>query len=231
MAFPAIYIFLQKHQVDRKLESAASKVQIKEQELVSIQKEVTLLKQNCEEAKSLELDLRDKLLHSETEVARHQTQLQELERRLKEKANEQMEVAKQMQDKFENLANRIFDEKSTKFSELNQEKLKTVLQPLDKDIREFRKKVEELHEKDAHRHTALREFVTGLQKAQTQLSEDAQNLTQALKGDSKQGDWENSYCNGHWRHPDSPRIWNLACNQALTGNVLMQSSTYQGTAS
>jgi DNA recombination protein RmuC len=190
LVLPAIYIFLQKQQVTRKLESAASKVQIKEQELVSIQKEVTLLKQNCEEAKSLELDLRDKLLRSETEVARHQTQLQELERRLKEKANEQMEVAKQMQEKFENLANRIFEEKSTKFSELNQEKLKTVLQPLDKDIREFRKKVEELHEKDAHRHTALREFVTGLQKAQTQLSEDAQNLTQALKGDSKkQGDW------------------------------------------
>ena len=190
LVLPAIYIFLQRQQVTRKLESAASKVQIKEQELVSIQKEVTLLKQNCEEAKSLELDLRDKLLRSETEVARHQTQLQELERRLKEKANEQMEVAKQMQEKFENLANRIFEEKSTKFSELNQEKLKTVLQPLDKDIREFRKKVEELHEKDAHRHTALREFVTGLQKAQTQLSEDAQNLTQALKGDSKkQGDW------------------------------------------
>ena len=121
LVLPAIYIFLQKQQVTRKLESAASKVQIKEQELVSIQKEVTLLKQNCEEAKSLELDLRDKLLRSETEVARHQTQLQELERRLKEKANEQMEVAKQMQEKFENLANRIFEEKSTKFSELNQE--------------------------------------------------------------------------------------------------------------
>ena len=95
-----------------------------------------------------------------------------------------------MQEKVENLANRIFEQKSAKFTELNQEKIKTVLQPLDKDIREFRKKVEDLHEKDAHRHVALREFVSGLQQAQNQLSEDARNLTRALKGDSKkQGDW------------------------------------------
>ena len=190
LALPVTYIFTQKHKTNRKLESADYDIQIKEHELVSLQKELSLLKQNSEESKSLELDLRDQLLKSETEVARHQTQLQELERRLKEKANEQTEVARQMHEKFENLANKIFEEKSTKLSELNQEKLKTVLQPLDKDIREFRKKVEEIHEKDAHRHIALREFVNGLQKAQTQLSEDAQNLTQALKGDSKkQGDW------------------------------------------
>ena len=190
LALPVTYIFTQKQKTNRKLESADYDIQIKEQELVSLQKELSLLKQNSEESKSLELDLRDQLLKSETEVARHQTQLQELERRLKEKANEQTEVARQMHEKFENLANKIFEEKSTKLSELNQEKLKTVLQPLDKDIREFRKKVEEIHEKDAHRHIALREFVNGLQKAQTQLSEDAQNLTQALKGDSKkQGDW------------------------------------------
>ena len=95
-----------------------------------------------------------------------------------------------MHEKFENLANRIFEKKSEKFSDLNKEKLKVMLQPLDKDIREFRKKVEELHEKDSHQHIALREFVSGLQKAQTQLSEDARNLTRALKGDSKkQGDW------------------------------------------
>jgi DNA recombination protein RmuC len=95
-----------------------------------------------------------------------------------------------MHEKFENLANRIFEQKTKKFSELNQEKLKTVLQPLDKDIREFRKKVEELHEKDSHQHIALKEFISGLQKSQIQLSEDAQNLTRALKGDAKkQGDW------------------------------------------
>jgi len=95
-----------------------------------------------------------------------------------------------MHEKFENLANRIFEKKTEKFSDLNQEKLKVMLQPLDKDIREFRKKVEELHEKETHQHVALREFVSGLQKAQSQLSEDARNLTRALKGDAKkQGDW------------------------------------------
>ena len=149
-----------------------------------------MLKEQAIRAEKQEDELREKLLKSETEGARQIAEKTELERRLKEQASEQMETAKQMQEKFENLANRIFDQKSAKFSEVNQEKLKTILQPLDKDIREFRKKVEELHEKDAHRHVALREFVSGLQQAQSQLSEDARNLTRALKGDSKkQGDW------------------------------------------
>ena len=153
-------------------------------------KEVEILKQASLQTEKLENELREKLLKSETAGARQLAQMQELERRLKEQTGEQAEVARQMQEKFENLANRIFEQKSTKFSELNQEKLKTVLQPLDKDIREFRKKVEELHEKDSHQHVALREFVSGLQKAQSQLSEEARNLTRALKGDSKkQGDW------------------------------------------
>jgi type II secretory pathway pseudopilin PulG len=48
LAFPSIYIFLQKQQVSRKLESATSQVHIKEQEVISIQKVVTLLDHNCE---------------------------------------------------------------------------------------------------------------------------------------------------------------------------------------
>lgn len=169
---------------------ADENLRLKEQELHSLSRELQLLKEQAIRAEKQEDELREKLLKSETEGARQIAEKTELERRLKEQASEQMETAKQMQEKFENLANRIFDQKSAKFSEVNQEKLKTILQPLDKDIREFRKKVEDLHEKDAHRHVALREFVSGLQQAQSQLSEDARNLTRALKGDSKkQGDW------------------------------------------
>ena len=75
-----------------------------------------------------------------------------------------------------------------------------MLQPLDKDIREFRKKVEELHEKDSHQHIALREFVSGLQKAQTQLSEDARNLTRALREIRRnKGTGVNSSLSGPWK--------------------------------
>jgi DNA recombination protein RmuC len=183
--------FIRQRQTGLKNESTFSeRLHHQEQENRSLAKEIELLKQSNVKSTETENDLRDKLLKSETEGARLTAHNSELERRLKEQTSEQIETARQMQEKFENLANRIFDQKSAKFSELNQEKIKTVLQPLDKDISEFRKKVEELHEKDAHRHVALREFVSGLQQAQNQLSEDARNLTRALKGDSKkQGDW------------------------------------------
>ena len=66
-------------------------------------------------------------------------ELENLNRRLDEKQKENEESAKFLQEKFENLANKILDQKSTKFIEINKENLKNVLQPLDKDIREFEK--------------------------------------------------------------------------------------------
>tara|TARA_Y100000022_G_scaffold172593_1_gene159645 strand:+ start:671 stop:2041 length:1371 start_codon:yes stop_codon:yes gene_type:complete len=184
------YIIWQKKAGRTFFEQAQEKFRQKEQELHALSRELELFKERIDQGDKRENELREKLLKSERDGAHQLAQKGELERRLKEQTSEQAENAKQMHEKFENLANRIFEQKSAKFSELNQEKLKTVLQPLDKDIREFRKKVEDLHEKDAHRHVALREFVSGLQHAQTQLSEDARNLTRALKGDSKkQGDW------------------------------------------
>ena len=95
-----------------------------------------------------------------------------------------------MHEKFENLANKILEQKSAKFTEANKENIKSLLEPLDKDIRNFRKKVEDIHEKDVSQHASLKEFLVNLQQAQAKLSEDARNLTTALKGDSKkQGDW------------------------------------------
>ncbi len=162
----------------------------KVEEYAAARKELEMIRQSQTHSTALEKELREQILKSETDNARQKSQIDELQRRLKDQLAEQEKSALLLQERFENLANKIFEQKSAKFSELNQEKLKVVLQPLDKDIREFRKKVEEIHEKDSHQHVALREFVSGLQKAQTQLSEDARNLTQALKGDSKkQGDW------------------------------------------
>ncbi len=161
-----------------------------QEESAGLRKEIELLGKSLAQSENERGVLRENLLEAKTRNARQETEIEEWQRRLKQQAKEQEESARLMQERFENLANRIFDQKTAKFSELNQEKLKVTLQPLDKDIREFRKKVEELHEKETNQHVALREFVNGLQKAQSQLSEDARNLTRALKGDAKkQGDW------------------------------------------
>ena len=188
----ALSAFLFRLMQGHKQEATQSQQALNEkvEECAAASKELELIRQSQTHSNALEKELREQVLKSETDNARQTSQIEELQRRLKDQLVEQEKSALLLQERFENLANKIFEQKSAKFSELNQEKLKVVLQPLDKDIREFRKKVEEIHEKDSHQHVALREFIAGLQKAQTQLSEDARNLTQALKGDSKkQGDW------------------------------------------
>ena len=149
-----------------------------------------LQKEEIQQAKDLESKLREQLKRAEQEKVQKATQNDELNRRLEEQVKEQDIAYKQMQEKFENLANKILEQKSAKFTETNKENLKHVLEPLDKDIKAFRKKIEDMHEKDVSQHATMKEFLGNLQNAQSQLSEEARNLTTALKGDSKkQGDW------------------------------------------
>jgi len=158
--------------------------------LLATLKENEILALRIEKSEKLEDELRQSLKDSENEGAKLVARTEDLNRRLQEKQKEFEQSEKWLQEKFENLSAKILDQKSAKFTEINKENIKLVLQPLDKDIREFRKKVEDLHEKETSQHAALREFLGSLQQSQVQLSQDAQNLTQALKGDSKkQGDW------------------------------------------
>ena len=156
----------------------------------SLEAENRLLKEDLERAQQLEHSLREELRQSDAERVEKTTLNQELNKKLESQMAEQEKMAKQMQERFENLANKILDQKSAKFTESNKENIKSLLEPLDKDIRNFRKKVEDIHEKDVSQQASLKEFLGNLQQAQAKLSEDARNLTTALKGDSKkQGDW------------------------------------------
>ena len=156
----------------------------------SLGAENRMLKEEINRTQTSESDLREKLRQAEIERTEKATLNDELNRKLDEQIKEQEGAAKRMQERFENLANKILEQKSAKFTEANKENLKNVLGPLDKDIKAFRKKVEDIHEKELSQHASLKEFLGNLQQSQHQLSEDARNLTTALKGDSKkQGDW------------------------------------------
>ncbi|SCY65848.1 DNA recombination protein RmuC [Flavobacterium caeni] len=107
---------------------------------------------------------------------------------------EQKEEVEQLQQKFtkefENLANKILDEKSTKFTEQNKENIKNILSPLQEKIHLFEKKVEDTHKESIDYHAALRQQILGLREMNEQMSKETINLTKALKGDSKmQGNW------------------------------------------
>ncbi|MDZ7796299.1 MAG: DNA recombination protein RmuC [Candidatus Marinimicrobia bacterium] len=105
---------------------------------------------------------------------------------LKEKTQENEEIRKVLSEKFENLANKIFDEKDRKSTD----KIKLVLEPIEKDIAHFRKKIEELHTGTTDRMTVLTTKIEDLQKLNKIITEETSNLTRALKGDmKKQGNW------------------------------------------
>ena len=92
--------------------------------------------------------------------------------------------------KFENIANRILDEKTEKFTKVNQENLNVILKPLGENLDNFKKRVEEVYEKESKERFSLGKEVEKLVMLNQKISEEANNLTNALKGSSKaQGDW------------------------------------------
>ncbi len=115
---------------------------------------------------------------------------QSLNEKLDTQKIEIQELHKQFNLEFENIASKILDEKSNKFTKLNQDNLSGILKPLGENIDLFRRKVEEVYITEAKERFSLGEELKKLQVLNTRLSEEANNLTNALTGSSKtQGDW------------------------------------------
>ena len=113
-----------------------------------------------------------------------------LNEKLQTQKDEMEALGKKFNTEFENIANKILDTKSEKFTELNKTNLKTLLEPLGKNINEFKTKVEEVYDKESKERFSLGERVKELTQLNQVISEDARNLTKALKGEAKtQGRW------------------------------------------
>jgi DNA recombination protein RmuC len=99
-------------------------------------------------------------------------------------------LQKKFTAEFENLANKIFEEKGNKFTEQNKEKLSEILNPLRDKISEFERKVEETSKESIKGNASLREQLQMLKEMNQKITQEATNLTNALKGQSKtQGNW------------------------------------------
>lgn len=117
-------------------------------------------------------------------------QNQHLKERLDTQKDEIVQLQERAKNEFQNLANKILEEKSEKFTTQNQQNIKTLLGPLQEKISEFEKKVENTHKESIDYHAALRQQIIGLKELNQQMSKEAINLTKALKGDNKiQGNW------------------------------------------
>lgn len=146
---------------------------------------------------------RDKLkLEEQTELLRQdnqeliarisirETELANFKEKLDIQQKQTLALQEQFTTQFENLANKILEEKSDKFTQLNKAQMETILTPLQEKIGLFEQKVEQTHKESIDHHAALRQQIFGLQQVHAKMSEETLNLTKALKGDNKmQGNW------------------------------------------
>ncbi len=162
--------------LEEKLIGLSSQHQTLQEQLLVSQKEKETIRT---EKDSLAIQLSKKEVDFENLWERHLEQKQEVEK-LQEKFTKE----------FENLANKILEEKTNKFTEQNKENMKNILLPLQDKIQLFEKKVEDTHKESIDYHAALRQQILGLREMNVQMSKETINLTKALKGDSKmQGNW------------------------------------------
>jgi DNA recombination protein RmuC len=158
------------------------KVQLEETE-----EELDQLQQKSEQELSAERERANELDKS---LASREADYRNLQERLNEQKKELAEMQEQLTTQFENLANKILEEKSEKFTKQNKEQIDQLLNPLGEKLEAFKKKVEETHKDEVEARGSLKQELKHLMELNKTMSEDAKNLTKALKGDNKAvGDW------------------------------------------
>jgi DNA recombination protein RmuC len=135
-------------------------------------------------------DVRQAFTATLGEAERLKQRNSDLEERLLQREEDVKSVREEMQKDFQILADRLFSEKSETFRKTNEAGIKNLLEPLDKELRDFRKTVNETSEKNVRESTSIKEQIEQLRRLNQSMTEDAKSLTTALKGDSKsQGNW------------------------------------------
>ncbi|MBX9808685.1 MAG: DNA recombination protein RmuC [Flavobacteriaceae bacterium] len=159
---------------------------LREQSLI----EKTTLEKQLQQAIQEKENIRNEKEAINIQLTKKEVDFENLWQRNKEQKEEVEKLQEKFTKEFENLANKILDEKSSKFTEQNKENMKNILSPLQDKIQLFEKKVEDTHKESIDYHAALRQQILGLKEMNLQMSKETLNLTKALKGDSKmQGNW------------------------------------------
>ena len=169
--------------LENRLAALASELTAKQDRVAQLASESSQYQQRAE-------TLSEELGQLKVELREQQVTLDK-ERR---SASEKLELLEKNRDalkqEFENLANRIFDQKSERFSQQSKTSLDSLLNPFRDQLQDFRKRVEDVYTTETRDRQALRSEIKSLQELNRQITEEAANLTRALKGDKKiQGNW------------------------------------------
>lgn len=151
---------------------------------------ITELSQELKEAVQASSVLQQKVADHDTERAVMDSRLEQERKAADEKIAMLQSAREEMTREFENLANRIMEEKGQRFTSQNKQNLDEVLNPLREQISNFRKRVDDVYDKESKDRQSLYVQISNLEALNRKMSEDALNLTRALKGESKtRGNW------------------------------------------
>jgi DNA recombination protein RmuC len=164
--------------------------------IVEISEQRAALEGRFERLATVEAELaaaREQVSHWNEACQRAEQRLTEALTRLQESADRESllkQVRDDFADRFKTLSGEVLDQQSQKFAEQNQNNLGTLLNPLREQLGDFRKRVDEVYDKESRERQLLKVEIDGLKDLNQRISEDAINLTRALKGESKtQGAW------------------------------------------
>lgn len=180
--------------------TAALKAQVEAQR-VQAETEKTLTRQMLEEERTRNASQTETLQAACTgqqaeignlqkQLATLQTEKKAMQEKLEHQQEETAQLHKQLNMEFENLANKIFQQKTENFNRLSMESLSNLLKPFGDNLNEFKHQVAEVYDKESKQRFSLEDRIKELAQLNRQISDDANNLTRALKGEAKtQGNW------------------------------------------
>jgi DNA recombination protein RmuC len=136
------------------------------------------------------ISIREELNASNITIAKAREAFKSQEEKFTTLKSELENVHKKYTTEFENIANRILDEKSQKFTEQNKTNMDVILNPLKDNIKRFEEQVQKAYKSESDERITLKTEIKNLVDLNKQISEEANNLTKALKGENKtQGNW------------------------------------------
>ncbi|WP_319591245.1 DNA recombination protein RmuC [uncultured Draconibacterium sp.] len=174
---------------EKESEFLAQKAEIEKQGLIW-QERYNALKTEADEWKAELQAYREENKALNVRLENAKVQFKNQEEKLGEQKKELEEIQKKLTTEFENVANKILEKNSEKFTAANQKNIGEVLNPLKEKIQLFEKKVDDTYKQGLKDQTDLKAELKKLYDLNNKISEEANNLTKALKGDvKKQGNW------------------------------------------
>jgi DNA recombination protein RmuC len=183
LLFGCLHLLKKEKEAGQKFAEAEQRAQLAHDRHQRLQEQHNRMLQEREQLQFSEADLRSSLVEAQT-TNRH------LQEKLSTQKEEMRQLQEQLRQQFENLAHQVLSQQREQLADSNSERLRLILDPLKERIASFEQRVEKNQESQTVQSEVLKGELERLARLNQQMSEEARNLTQALKGDNKtQGNW------------------------------------------